>query len=151
MPTVDYSKTIIYKIECENECYVGHTTNFINRKSIHKTKSKKTTSSSPFLYQFLHNRNWTMSPIEEFPCDNLIQARIREQYWIDTLKPKLNSVGSYYSKHKHDNVVCEICDDGYYINNPHSKKRHQTTHKHRFFLKKHLCYEIKNLGQKQPS
>ena len=37
---VDYSNTIIYKIYCKDECitdiYVGHTTNFIQRKSGHK-------------------------------------------------------------------------------------------------------------------
>jgi len=43
MPKVptDYSKTIIYKIVCNdlnvNECYIGHTTNFIKRKGQHKS------------------------------------------------------------------------------------------------------------------
>ena len=37
----DYSKTIMYKIVCNDlnvkDCYVGHTINWIKRKSSHKT------------------------------------------------------------------------------------------------------------------
>jgi hypothetical protein len=37
---IDYKKTIIYKIVCNDlnitDVYVGHTTNFINRKARHK-------------------------------------------------------------------------------------------------------------------
>jgi predicted GIY-YIG superfamily endonuclease len=37
---VDYSKTVIYKIVCNDlsitECYVGHTTDFVRRKQAHK-------------------------------------------------------------------------------------------------------------------
>ena len=37
---IDYSNTIIYKITCKNpsisELYVGHTTNFVQRKHAHK-------------------------------------------------------------------------------------------------------------------
>ena len=37
---IDYSNTIIYKITCKdptvNEVYVGHTTNFVQRKYSHK-------------------------------------------------------------------------------------------------------------------
>ena len=37
---IDYSKTIIYKIVCNDtnitDCYVGHTTDFTRRKQLHK-------------------------------------------------------------------------------------------------------------------
>ena len=37
---IDYSNTIIYKIVCKDEkisdLYVGHTTNFVKRKCLHK-------------------------------------------------------------------------------------------------------------------
>ena len=37
---IDYSNTIIYKITCKNpqvtDVYVGHTTNFVQRKHLHK-------------------------------------------------------------------------------------------------------------------
>ena len=38
---IDYSKTIIYKIVCNDlnitDLYIGHTTNFIKRKATHKS------------------------------------------------------------------------------------------------------------------
>jgi predicted GIY-YIG superfamily endonuclease len=38
---IDYTKTIFYKIVCNDlnikECYIGHTTNFRKRKNHHKT------------------------------------------------------------------------------------------------------------------
>jgi hypothetical protein len=94
MPTTDYSNTIIYKIVCENECYVGHTTNFINRKYKHKIDCNRLVNK---LYQFICDREWTMTPIEEFPCENKTQARIREDYWIQELKPNLNSNRAFCS------------------------------------------------------
>ena len=36
-----------------------------------------------------------MVPLEEYPCENEIQARIREQYWIDTVKEKMNSIRAH--------------------------------------------------------
>ena len=47
---IDYSNTIFYKISCKNpsidDIYIGHTTNFVQRKYAHKQscsndKSKK--------------------------------------------------------------------------------------------------------------
>ena len=39
---INYSKTIFYRLVCNDvnisECYVGHTTNFIKRKQLHKSK-----------------------------------------------------------------------------------------------------------------
>ena len=95
MPITDYSKTIIYKIVCEDKCYVGHTTNFINRKYKHKIDCNRLFNK---LYQFIRDREWTMTPIEEFPCENKTQARIREDYWIQELKASLNSNRAFCSE-----------------------------------------------------
>ena len=39
---IDYSKTVIYKIVCNDlnvkDVYVGHTTDFTKRKATHKSK-----------------------------------------------------------------------------------------------------------------
>ena len=47
---IDYSKTIIYKIVCNDltitEVYVGHTTNFIKRKAPHKYNCNNPNSKS---------------------------------------------------------------------------------------------------------
>ena len=41
---IDYSNTIIYNITCKNitvtDIYVGHTTNFVQRKESHKQNCK---------------------------------------------------------------------------------------------------------------
>jgi hypothetical protein len=140
MPTVDYSKTIIYKIECENECYVGHTTNFINRKYQHKRECKMK-QSNQFVYLFLYDKNWTMTPIEEFSCDNLTQARIREQYWIDKLKPYLNHYGAFY-EYKYEKINCEICGGSYHNSSSH-KKKHTETNKHKVWLKINMLQELR--------
>ena len=41
--------------------------------------------------------NWRMVPLEEYPCENEIQATIREQYWINELKSDMNSQRAYRS------------------------------------------------------
>jgi hypothetical protein len=42
--------------------------------------------------------NWKMTPLEEYPCENYIQQRIREQEWIDRFKPELNMRPAYVSE-----------------------------------------------------
>ena len=136
MPTTDYSKNIIYKIVCEGECYVGHTTNFINRKCQHKSNSKKREGK---LYQFIRDKEWTMTPIEEFPCENKTQACIREDYWIQELEPSLNSNFAVLNKQKiaeyreqHKEQIAEYHKE-YYKNNKElfaeNMKQYQEQHK----------------------
>jgi len=98
---MDYSRTIIYKIVCNDlsitECYVGHTTNFIKRKNAHKTNcnNEKGKYYNLNVYQFIRENgnweNWNMVQIEKFSCENRLQACAKERYWIETLKAKLNS------------------------------------------------------------
>ena len=112
MPTVDYSKTIIYQIRFlgdEDFCYVGHTTNFRSRKNQHKSFSKK--SNLAIYVKIRENGGWEkfeMIPLEEYTnCKSLIEARIREQEWIEKLKAKLNSIRAYgkdYEKKKGHNT-----------------------------------------------
>jgi hypothetical protein len=97
---IDYSKTIIYKICCYDrditECYIGQTSNFKNRKNAHKKvcNNVKSKRHNDYLYKFIRDNggwdNWDMVPIEEYPCSNSVQSRIREQHWKDTLNAELN-------------------------------------------------------------
>lgn len=101
MPKIskDYSKTFIYKIICKNknikDLYIGHTTNFNNRKHVHKCDSENETKNQKKLYQFINDNggwvNWDMSIIEEINCNNNDEARAREKYWVNKLKATLNS------------------------------------------------------------
>jgi len=100
---VDYSKCVIYKIVCQDEsvteCYVGHTTNFKSRKNQHKCRSKTINFK---LYQMIRENggwdNWTMTPICEYPCENLIQACIKEEECRIELQASLNSMKAHQTK-----------------------------------------------------
>ena len=94
----DYSKTVIYKIICNDEsiseCYVGHTTNFKQRKSQHKIASQNDNKNLK-VYQFIREKggwdNFTMIEIETYPCQNKCEATKRERHFIELLKASLNT------------------------------------------------------------
>jgi hypothetical protein len=100
-PAIDYSKTIIYKIVCNDlektEVYVGTTTDFIGRKSKHKRVCKTETiqGHNCKLYQYIRENggweNFSMIEIEKYPCNDGNEARAKERYWFETLNAKLNT------------------------------------------------------------
>jgi hypothetical protein len=98
---IDYSKTIIYKIVCNDlnitDVYVGHTTNFINRKAKHKSNCNNINGKE---YNFkIYNtirdngnwNNWSMIEIEKYPCNDINEATARERYYYELLNAKLNT------------------------------------------------------------
>jgi hypothetical protein len=96
---INYSNTIIYKIVCKdlniNDIYVGHTTNFIKRKSHHKECINQTHKHHHYkIYQAIINNgdwdNWEMIEIEKYPCNDENEAKMRERYWFEELKANLN-------------------------------------------------------------
>ena len=96
---IDYSNTIIYKICCKNdsikELYVGHTTNFVQRKCQHKQGSYDINNKCK-LYETIRNNggwdNWNMEIIDFKNCENSYEARKIEQSYFETLNATLNSV-----------------------------------------------------------
>jgi hypothetical protein len=102
---IDYSKTIMYHFVCEDSTitneYVGHTTEWYCRKRDHKTSLNNINSKSynEKKYKIIRENggweNWRMVPLEEYPCENEIQARIREEYWRKELKADMNSQRAY--------------------------------------------------------
>ena len=96
---------IMYKFICNDEniitSYVGHTKSFTKRKSTHKNSCNNENNKSYNFKLYVEMRanggwdNWIMCPIEEYKCDNKIQARIREQYWTDLQAEKLNMRNAY--------------------------------------------------------
>ena len=97
---VNYSKTIIYRIVCNDititECYVGHTTDFKSRKYDHKSdcNNEKGKHYNYNIYNVIRDNggweNWTMVQIEEFNCKNKNEASIRERYWVEYYFSTLN-------------------------------------------------------------
>jgi hypothetical protein len=94
---IDFSHTIIYKICCKDinikDIYVGHTTNFTQRKMHHKTVSNNESYNTK-VYECIRANggwdNWSMIQIEEYECTNKREAEMRERYWIETLQASLN-------------------------------------------------------------
>ena len=99
---MDYSHTIIYKICCKDtnikDTYVGHTTNFTQRKNQHKTSVNDELCNRK-VYEFIRANggwdNWSMIQIEDYQCTNKREAEMRERYWMETLQASLNCNNPY--------------------------------------------------------
>jgi hypothetical protein len=93
--SIDFSKTVIYKLVCNDlsvtELYVGFTTDFIERKYGHKSKCK---SSHLKVYEMIRDNggwdNWSMIEIEKYPCKDGNEARARERHWYEELHANMN-------------------------------------------------------------
>jgi hypothetical protein len=104
----DYSKTIIYKLVCNDpdviDLYVGHTTDFNSRKSKHKQAccNEKNVCYNQKKYTIMRGSggwdNWNMVLVEKYPCADGLEARKREHYWYDILKSGLNTRRPYSTK-----------------------------------------------------
>jgi len=104
MPVVDYSKTLIYKIQHESKdelLYIGSTTHFGNRKVQHKSRCYNPSEKSynTKLYSTIReNGGWdafNMVIVKEFPCENKRQAQAEEDKVIREMKSSLNMVRAY--------------------------------------------------------
>ena len=105
---IDYSKTIIYKIVCNDlnikDIYVGHTVDFTKRKSCHK--SRCINESSKYydykVYDCTRKNgnwlNWSMIEIEKYPCSDGNEARSRERYWMEITQANLNLICALRTK-----------------------------------------------------
>ena len=77
---MDYSQTVIYKICCKDvsvtDIYIGHTTNFIQRKHNHKTCccNENSKNHNMNVYKFIRKNggwnNWDIIQIEQINCNN---------------------------------------------------------------------------------
>lgn len=74
----------------DNAIYVGSTNNLEQRISFHKKSflNDKSCKYNYNIYQFIRENggleNFSISSIEEFDCDNVLEARQREQYFINS-------------------------------------------------------------------
>ena len=112
---IDYSNTIIYKIFCKDpnvsDIYVGHTTNFVQRKHAHKQNSMN--SKSPCydlkLYKIIRDNggwdNWCMEIVNFFNCKDSYEARKKEQEYFISLNATLNSIEPLLSKKQTQDAV----------------------------------------------
>ena len=158
---IDYSNTIIYKITCNDsnitDKYVGHTTNFVQRKYAHKDScvNEKSSNHKCKLYETIRQKggwsNWKMEIINFFNCKDHYEARIKEQESFVLLNANLNSIEPVPNpKPKIKNVIepkikqtinCEKCKVNF--TNLKLLEIHNTTKKH---LKKTdvFCHKTPN-------
>ena len=110
----NYEKTVVYSIFCKdqtvNDTYVGHTTDFCQRYKGHKSSCNNELSRSYKykLYTTIRENggwdNWDMLIIEDYPCNNVVEARERERYWIEFLSSSLNIVIPNRSKKEYSQL-----------------------------------------------
>ena len=107
MPVVDYSKTVIYKIQHKSKdelLYVGSTTHFGNRKVQHKSRCYNPNEKiyNNKLYSTIRdNGGWdafNMVIVKEFPCENKRQAEAEEDKVMRETQSSLNMVRSFVSE-----------------------------------------------------
>ena len=99
---IDYSNTIFYKISCKDEdikeLYIGHTTNFVQRKYSHKRSciSEKNANHNLKVYKCIRDNggwnNWKMDIIGFHECYDHYEARKIEQKYFESLNATLNSI-----------------------------------------------------------
>ena len=114
--SIDYSKTIIYKIEhVENEdlVYVGHTKCWDKRKCKHKSNcyNEGGTHYNLKLYKMIRdNGGWNMFrmiEVEKFPCVDKREAERRENEVMKDLKANMNTYKSYLTKEELEEIQRE--------------------------------------------
>ena len=146
---IDYSNTIIYKITCNDsnisDLYVGHTTNFVQRKHAHKQSSinEKSPNYKCKLYEVIRKNggweNWKMEIINFYNCKNHYEARKKEQEYFLSLNATLNSIEPYAIPKPKEIVIkntiikkvfhCKECNK--YFNNNDLLETHNKTNKHK--------------------
>ena len=103
---VDYSRTVIYKIqhiEKENLVYVGQTTNFNKRKHAHKRMAQcdhpTWKDCNTRIYKIIReNGGWDMFKmiqIKEFPCNSRREAEAEEFKMMQELRAVMNRMPSF--------------------------------------------------------
>lgn len=108
---IDYSNTIIYKLCCNDptitDIYVGHTTNWTNRKRHHKCRcnNEKDKNHNIYVYQFIREHggwtNWSMIEIEKISCVDTHEALKNERKYFDLLGATLNIDTPSRTKHEY--------------------------------------------------
>tara|TARA_R110002126_G_scaffold232362_2_gene376821 strand:+ start:380 stop:889 length:510 start_codon:yes stop_codon:yes gene_type:complete len=104
---INYQTTpiIFYKFVCEDpeiqSCYVGHTTNFMNRRRSHKYNCININSSDHNfkIYQIIREHggfeNWKMVEIDRQICFDKSDACKIEQKYIEALQSNMNVKNAY--------------------------------------------------------
>ena len=124
-----YQHAKVYKLvnNVDDKIYVGSTCNELSkRKYSHKAMGRRKTDR--YVYQHLNEIGWdnvSIILIEEVISFNKNQLRMREQYYIDLLKPELNSICAVNLRCPHDRIkyICKNCEGSKICS--HNKRKSQ--------------------------
>jgi len=146
---IDYSKTIFYKIICNDvnikDCYIGHTTNFSKRKTHHKSTCNNETNKhyNCKVYKFIRDNggweNWTMNIVGELNCEKKQDAEKQERKFIEEYGSTLNQIITTRTQKEYQEInkdkIKQYREDNkdkykelysnWYINNKEKKKEQQ--------------------------
>ena len=131
---IDYSKTIIYKIEHiedDNLVYVGHTTCWDKRKCKHKNAcmNEKYKKHNLKVYQMIReNGGWDMFrmiEVEKYPCKDRREAEKRENEIMKELKANMNTYRSYITDEEKKKRINEYSKKYYYNNVDAYSEKHK--------------------------
>ena len=144
---IDYSNTIFYKIYCVNpditDMYIGHTTNFVQRKHAHKQSctNNKCLGYTCKLYNYIREHggwnNWIMEIIAFHNCDDQYAARTCEQEYFKEYNATLNSIEPLpppklkmekKEKIKKEPLYCNTCNISFMTTT--LQETHNKTNKH---------------------
>jgi hypothetical protein len=141
---MDYSKTIIYKIVCNDlnitETYVGHTTNIVKRRCNHKghCNNEKSSHHNLKIYQTIRANggwdNWNMVQVCEFPCNNQEEARTEERRYYELLNASLNMINPCRGKREWCVINKETIAE--------KKKEYEIANKEKRAEQKRVYYEV---------
>ena len=127
---------MIYQISCKDtnitDIYIGSTKNLEKRIEKHKSDCNKYNKNIK-VYKFISNNgkfnNWIFTVIEELQNITKQEAKVRERYYIETLKSSLNS-----------NIPTRTSKE-YYEQNKEKKKEYNEQNKEQIQEYKKVYYE----------
>ena len=147
---IDYSKTIIYKIQHEDDdelLYVGHTTDFTKRKSAHKqgTNNPNNRVYNLKVYKIIRDSGgwdrFRMIEIKKYPCNDANEAEAEEDRIMQEMKANMNE------RRAHTGLTKYEYNKQYNIDNADKKKEcHKKYHiaNRDIILEKQRQYTIDN-------
>jgi hypothetical protein len=151
---IDYSNTSIYKLCCNDpsitDVYVGHTTNFTNRKRTHKSNCiyENRNAYNIYVYQFIREHggwdNWSMIEIEKISCIDGNDACKNERRHIELLGATLNKRVPYRTQSEHIEYVKEY-HKKYYAKEEIKIKTNEYQKKYNETIKKNYASNKNNI------
>lgn len=77
---MSYENAKIYRIVCGDKFYYGSCITSINKRAVNHRCRAKTLDNK--LYAYIKNKEWAIELVEEFPCNNHLELRRKEDEYV---------------------------------------------------------------------